>query len=259
MTKQLLYYEHAAPVSAQRHRDWSLVPRANYEFAGHSNWVPLAAGEFPAAAAEYAIVFAGSEGAVQPTAILGLRADENVYLDEQKRWNAKYIPAFVRRYPFVFSRSEDGKQFTLCIDEQYSGWNQEGRGKPLFDSNGEGTEFLKTMLGFVTDYQRQFDATLAFCRKLQDLDLLEPMTARFKLPSGKDAQLTGFMAIDRDKLKALPGDTLSELARTGELELIYVHLQSMRNISAMLGRVRRGEAGEDLSEMADSPPEGAWH
>jgi hypothetical protein len=44
------------------------------------------------------------------------------------------------------------------------------------------------------------------------------------------------MAVDREKLKALPGDKLAELARTGELELIYVHLQSMRNFGAMLAR-----------------------
>jgi hypothetical protein len=192
--------------------------------------------------------------------ILGLNPDENLYVDDHHKWNASYIPAFVRRYPFVFSKSEDGGQFTLCIDEHYSGWNQESRGKPLFDAKGEGTDFLDSMFRFVTDYQRQFDATLAFCRKLQELDLLEPMTARFKLPSGEKAQLTGFLAIDRDKLKALPGDKLAELSKTGELELMYVHLQSMRNFSAMLARVRGDEAGGGFAkEMADRPPDGPWH
>jgi len=260
MTKQLLYYERAVPVSAQRHRDWSLGARSDYEFAGHSNSVPLAAAEFPTAAVDYAIVFTGSEQAVQPVVILGLKPDENLYLDGQGKWNASYIPAFVRRYPFVFSKSEEGSKFTLCIDEEYAGWNQEGRGKPLFDSNGEGADFLNTMFRFVADYQRQFDATLAFCRKLKELDLLEPMTARFKLPSGDKAALTGFMAIDRDKLKALSGDKLTELSKTGELELLYIHLQSMRNLSAMLARVTVDEAsGEFAKEMADLRPEGTWH
>ena len=94
----------------------------------------------------------------------------------------RYIPAFVRRYPFVFAKDKDNSRLTLCIDEQYGGWNQEGHGKPLFDPEGDGTEFLDSMFRFVTDYQRQFDATLAFCRKLEELDLLEPMKARFKLP-----------------------------------------------------------------------------
>jgi hypothetical protein len=260
MTKQLLYYEHAVPVSAQRHRDWSLRAHSDYEFAGHSNSVPLAAVEFPTAAVDYAIVFTGSEEAVQPAVILGLKPDENLYLDGQGKWNASYIPAFVRRYPFVFSKSEEGSKFTLCIDEEYAGWNQEGHGKPLFDSNSEGTDFLNTMFRFVSDYQRQFDATLGFCRKLKELDLLEPMTARFKLPSGDKAALTGFMAIDRDKLKALPGDKLAELSKTGELELMYVHLQSMRNFSAMLTRVTKDEAGGEFArEIAELTAEGPYH
>ena len=260
MSKQLSYYEHAVPVSAQRHHDWSLGTRLDYEFAGHSNSVPLATAEFPTAAMDYAIVFTGSEEAVQPMVVLGLKPDENLYLDGQGQWDARYIPAFVRRYPFVFSKSEDGSTFTLCIDEKYAGWNQEGSGKPLFESNGEGTDFLNSMFRFVTDYQRQFDATLAFCGKLKDLDLLEPMTARFKLPSGDKAQLTGFMAIDRDKLKALPGDTLAGLAKTGELELMYVHLHSMRNFSAMLARVTGDEADDELAKgLGDVAPDGSWH
>lgn len=260
MTKQLLYYEHAVPVSAQRHRDWSLKARSDYEFAGHSNSVPLAAVEFPAAAVEYAIVFTGSEEAVNPAVILGLKPDENLYLDEQGKWNARYIPAFVRRYPFVFSKSEDESKLILCIDEQYAGWNQAGRGKRLFDVNGDRTEYLKSMLNFVQEYQRQSNRTEAFCRKLKELDLLEPMTARFKLPSGEKAQLTGFLAIDRDKLNALPGETLAELAKTGALELMYVHLQSMRNFGAMLTRGTGEEAGSELTkEMADPTPGGAWH
>ncbi len=260
MTNQLLYYERAVPVSAQRHQDWSLTARTDYEFAGRSNSVPLAAAEFAAAAVDYAIVFTGSDQAVQPVVILGLKRDENLYLDEKYKWNASYIPAYVRRYPFVFSKSEDGGKFTLCIDEEYAGWNQEGPGKPLFDSKGEGTDFLNIMFRFVTNYQRQFDATLAFCRKLKELDLLKPMTARFNLPSGEKAQLTGFMAIDRDKLKALPGDTLAELSKTGALELMYVHLQSMGNFAAMLARVAGDEGGSDSwGEEGDNAPKKPLH
>lgn len=249
MTKQNLFYGQPVPVSAQRHHDWSLEPRKDYAFAGHSNAVPLAAAEFPAAAQEYAIVFTSTGENLQPAVILGLKADENLYLDASGKWQANYIPAFVRQYPFVFSKSEDGDKFVLCIDEAYSGWNQDGRGKALFDAKSKGSDFLDRMFRFVTDSQRRFDATVAFCRKLQALDLLEPMTARFKLPSGQKAQLTGFLAIDRDKLKALPGDRLAELSQSGELELMYVHLQSMRNLGTMLARVNGEESGHESSPV----------
>ncbi|WP_372742965.1 SapC family protein [Neptunomonas sp.] len=260
MTKQSLYYEQVVPVSAQRHRDWALEHRTDFEFAGHSNFVPLAAVEFPAAAAEYAIVFAGSEGAVNPVAILGLKSDENLYLDEKNSWDAKYIPAFVRRYPFVFSKNEDASKFTLCIDEKYQGWNQDGRGKNLFDSNGERTEYLKNTLNFVQSYQRDFIRTQAFCRKLEALDLLTTMAARFKLPSGEKAQLTGFMAIDREKLAALPGDKLAELAKSGELEMMYLHLQSLRNLERVLLRNKANELGSDSwNEPTDNSSEKPMH
>lgn len=252
MTKQVLFYERAVPVSAQRHGDWSLEPRQDYAFAGHSNWVPLTAAEFAPAALEHTIVFLESGDAVQPVVILGLKADENRYLDEEGRWDAKYIPAFVRRYPFVFSKTQDEKKLILCLDEDYSGWNQEGRGQKLFNAEGEATEYLDKIVDFVKGYQRQFELTLAFCRKLKDLDLLEPVAARFQLPSGEKAQLTGFMAVSKDKLKALPGETLEELVKSEGLELIYAHLQSMRNMGAMLGR-----AMAKLPDQA-AADEGVW-
>jgi len=61
-----------------------------------------------------------------------MRGNENAYLDADEGWRANYVPAFIRRYPFVFSKSEDGQTFTLCIDEAFAGFNREGRGQALF-------------------------------------------------------------------------------------------------------------------------------
>ena len=92
------------------------------------NSVPLASVEIPHAAREYTIVFAGTDE-VQPIVLLGVGAQENLYVTEDGGWDAAYIPAFVRRYPFVFSKSAEGDKFTLCIDESWDGCNQEGRGQ----------------------------------------------------------------------------------------------------------------------------------
>jgi hypothetical protein len=65
--------------------------------------------------------------------------------------------------------------------------------------------------------------------------------------------LTGFMAVSRAKLKAIPGDKLAELVKTGELELLYLHLQSMRNFLELPGRlaVAQGEKiGQDRGAEA---------
>jgi hypothetical protein len=67
------------------------------------------------------------------------------------------------------------------------------------------------------------------------------------------------MAIERNKLKALPGDTLAGLARTGGLELMYVHLQSLRNLEKVLARVSGDESPDDEWPEVDSAPESTRH
>ena len=139
---------------------------------------------------------------------------------------------------------DDGSTFTLCIDEDFAGCNQDGRGERLFDVDGEQTQYLGGVLAFLKDSQAHFMRTQAFCKKLKELDLLEPMRAQFTLKSGQQFGLEGFLALSREKLKALPGDKLAELARTDELELMYLHLHSMRNFSAMIERVAPGAVME---------------
>jgi hypothetical protein len=196
--------------------------------------------EFPAAASEYAIVFAGTKENPMPAVILGMRDKENLFLDATGAWQARYVPAFVRRYPFVFSASNDGKTLTLCVDEAFEGFNHDGRGQRLFQDEGKPSEYTGNVLKFVQEYQRQFERTKAFCQKLIQLDLLEPMVAQVSLETGQKTSLTGFMAVDRKKLKALTGEQLAEMAKTDELELLYLHLYSMRNFSTVKDRLQQG-------------------
>lgn len=237
MSTQMLIYETAFPVSNRRHGNWSLEAGGDYAFSSKVNSVPLMAVEFPPAASEYAIVFAGTADAIMPVVILGMRGNQNVYLDSQGGWQARYIPAFIRRYPFIFSSDADGKTLTLCIDEAYKGFNQEGRGERLFGDDGAPTPYVDNVLKFLQSYQAQFQRTQQFCRKLKDMGLLEPMQASVTLPSGEKLALTGFMAVDRQKLKALSGDQLSDLAKTDELELVYLHLESIRNFAGVRDRL----------------------
>jgi hypothetical protein len=200
--------------------------------------------EFPQAASEYAIVFA--DGEVLPAVILGVRGNENLYLSTDNAWGAKYIPAFVRRYPFVFSKS--GDRFVLCIDEQFKGFNREGRGQRLFDDSGKPTPFVDNVLKFLEEYQRQFLRTQAFCSKIKELNLLEPMMAQVTMEAGKRLSLGGFMAVNRAKLKALPGEKLAELAKSDELELLYLHVQSMRNFDGLGQRLAVIEGGKRVDD-----------
>jgi hypothetical protein len=239
MPTQLLFYKQAIPVSKELHGSLSIDTKQDYSFASQVNSVPLTATEFPNAARDYVIVFAGQETPM-PAAILGVQQDQNIFISDDGRWEGRYIPAFVRRYPFVFSTNEDKSTFTLCIDKEFQGLNEDDRGEKLFDEEGEKTSYLDKMLNFLSEYQVQFQRTQTFCEKLKELDLLESMQAHISLPGGSQQSLTGFQVINRDRLKALDGDKLAELAKTDELELAYLHLQSLNNFSVMVERAEKG-------------------
>jgi len=249
MTKQLLIYEKAVPVTRKRHGDVSIKAGNDYAFAKGVNSVPLMATEFDLASNEYAIVFSGEGKDVMPAVLLGIRDGENLYIDENGGWNAKYIPAFVRRYPFVFA-SQDRTTFNLCIDEDFPGVNRRGVGERLFDAEGERTQYLQNVLGFLQAYQAQFEATRAFCQRLTELNLLEAMQAQFVLRSGQRITLGGFMSVNRDRLKSLPGDSLARLAAAGDLDLIYAHLHSQRHFTPTAERVVRVIGAGQTTETA---------
>ena len=250
MAKQLLIYEKAVPVTRNEHGDVSIKAGSDYGFAKEVNSVPLMVSEFEPSCPEYPIVFSGEGKNVMPTALLGIRDHENLYIDENGAWNAKYIPAFVRRYPFVFSTA-DTATFTLCLDEDFPGVNRRGIGERLFDAEGQRTQYLQSVLGFLQAYQVQFEATRAFSQRLIELNLLEAMQAQFALRSGQRMTLGGFMVVNRDRLKALSGDALARLAASGDLDLIYAHLHSQRNFTPTAERIVR-VLGEQTGS-ADQP------
>ena len=204
-------------------------------------------------------VIAGEGDVVFPSVILGMKEGENACVNEDGTWDGRYVPAYFRRYPFVFAVSDDQETFTLCIDEEFSGLNKTGKGERLFDADGERTQYLENVLAFSTEYQAQFARTKAFAKRLLSLDLLEPAQAQFNLAGGERTQLTGFKTINREKLRNLPAETLAEMAKTDELELCYLHLQSLNNLTPMTQRISgrlkyifggRGGSGRFLSGFA---------
>lgn len=238
MSKTLLLYERAVPISKTRHVQHSVQPGNDFEFAREVNSLPLLAQEFRAAAREYPIVFAGNEERVMPAILLGFGEHENLFVDAEGKWRAQYVPAFARRYPYIFSSVDEGKTLTLCIDEEYRGLNTEGEGERLFSDEGEQTAYLDEVLEFQKEYQLAFRRTQVFCRRIIDLELLEPMQAQVTRKGGEQQSISGFRAVNREKFKFLKGEQLSELSRTDELELIFLHLQSMQNIVNVANRLR---------------------
>ena len=249
MEKQLLIYKRAVPVSPQTHGEVSVRNSGDYDFAKDINAVPLMSVEFDLACPEYPIVFTGDSATIMPVALLGVRDNENLFVDSTGTWKGKYVPAFVRRYPFVFS-SVDSQNFTLCIDETYPGVNRQGRGERLFDADGQRTQYIQSVLNFLQSYQAQHEATRAFCARLFALDILEPMQAQFVLKTGQQMLLSGFLSVNREKLRNLPAEELSKLAQSGELDLIYAMLHSQRNFTPLAERLTSNDREIDKAEVA---------
>ena len=233
MEKQLLIYDNVKPVTKNDHGDWSLKGTGTLDFARDVNSVPVTLPEIPMIAHELPVVFSGGDNMV-PAVIMGMSDGQNLVINAEGKWQGRYVPAFLRRYPFVFSKAPESERFTLCVDEGYKGWNQDGKGERLFDGEGEQTQYLQGVLNFLQEYQAHFMQTQTFCDRLKELDLLEPVTANFQMVEGERQSLGGFFAVNRAKLKALPQEQLMGMLSRDELELIYMHLFSMNRFNHLI-------------------------
>jgi hypothetical protein len=254
MTKQMLIYESVVPVTMQQHADVSIEATRDYGFSASVNAVPLMAVEFMAAAAEYAIVFTEVGDDVLPAAVLGLRGASNVYVSSESNWTARYIPAFIRRYPFVFANLPDGKGLAVCIDESHPGVNREGRGERLFTHDGKPTAYVRQVMQFLREYQAHFERTRRFGKKVRDLGLLEPVQAQVTSPRGAKLTMSGMQCVSRKKLRELSAEALTELARTDELELLYLQMFSLRNFTSVKERLI-GRLKEDAAAAPAEAPQ----
>lgn len=122
--------------------------------------------------------------------MLGMRDKEIFYLTDDQQWDADYIRAFVRCYPFVIGQNQNQEQFTVCIDADFSEFNEQ-EGQPLFQDNGEPTELLQRNIDFLQAFHKDAQATQGFIDALKQLDLFEPANPRMQLNSGETVQLNG--------------------------------------------------------------------
>ena len=226
-----MYYEKPVLLDRTKHRRRKVRASTSFAFARKANSVYLAGVEFGEACKEYAVVFTrGAGGKVAPVVMLGLRRHENLFVDAQDRWSGRYIPAFVRRYPFVLA-DLPGQALGVCIDEAYAGVN-DAEGEPLFDAQGQDTPFLRNALDFLTEYQREYLRTEAFCKRLDQAGLLTEMNARADLVDGRSFTVGSVLVVDEKKLMALPDATVLQLFRAGEL-----HLVSLSNMQGLVDKM----------------------
>ncbi|WP_109124078.1 SapC family protein [Dyella sp. C11] len=244
---EVLFYERPVPLNRNQHKDLRIKPIPNLKFASQIHSVPLTGVEFPAAARDLPILFGGlTVEDCGPMALLGLRENENLFIDADGRWEQNiYIPAFVRRYPFVLAEKPagaEGDDFTVFLDEAYEGFNT-SEGEALFKDDGSETEVLTSAVRFLGEFQQHVSRTQWFMEQLRKHNLLEPRNIRLE-KDGKTINLNGLFVVNEEKLRALDEKTTHEFLREGVLGWVYAHLLSLANIDRVSTRLSQREQGE---------------
>lgn len=230
-----MFYKSPRPLDREVDGNSRVSRPKNYNFAAHTNAIPLLVDEFPMAASHYPIVFADGPSPI-PAVVVGLRNDINQFVDPRTgQWQPNsYLPAYVRRYPFILMDDADRKQFVLCVDDGAEMIGPEGE-FPLFEGE-KPSSFTKGAMDFCAALRQQGDATDAFVKELKDLNLLMPNDAQIEMPDKTRLQLSGFLVINPKKFDALPDNVYLEWRRKGWIGLIYAHLLSSfrwQNLVAM--------------------------
>jgi hypothetical protein len=238
---EMMFYERVVALSDQVHAGLKVRPAASFAYAAATNSVPLLGSEFFECAREYPIVFARGESGPLPAVLLGLRENENLFVDGAGKWDARYIPAFVRRYPFVPANGPGG-ELLVCIDEASPCFSTT-EGEALF-AGGKPTPQLDHAIKFLREFHQAASATEMLGRRLEELGLLRQADSLAQLNDGSQYRLNGLNVVDEAKLRALSKDVVHELFANGSLGVIYAHLISLGNLSGLVDRLsRRGKAG----------------
>lgn len=232
-----MFYKRPMPLEPQRHATAGLKPDNTFRFAATTNALPLISTEMAHAARTYPIVFSASTPTV-PFAVVGLRDHENLFVDDAGLWRDDcYIPAYVRRYPFIFSEVPEQQRLVLCIDEAADNF-QTTSTQPLF-VDGKPTEPLQRVLQFNETFQAHYMDTRRFGEWLDQNNMLEDRVARADLGGGQTFTLRGFKLLNTDRLRDLPDAQVIELHKKGWLPLLHFHLQSLNNWGLLGGLTRQ--------------------
>ena len=242
------YYSKVVPLSRAKHARLGLR-EGNYAFAATTPIIHLAAAEFPIAAQTFPLAFTDSN---PPRAICvaGTLPGINLHVDEAGNWRSgAYIPAAVRRFPFItMTNREQPDVLTLGIEEGSALLDAEAPAK-LFE-HGEMTALCRQRLGFAAKLAQEFEATESLCDQLLANGLL--MAARAVVPprlAGRSL-IRELRVIDPERLDALPAKLREVWQANGWLAALTAHVNSAPNWQRLL-------ALED--EMAVAQPKETAH
>jgi len=228
-----MFYTRIEALVPTAHKDFKIRPETEFGFAGKTNTVPLTVPEFSLAARHYPIMLLGED--LVPTAALGFNPEQNLYVDANNKWeNGVYVPAYVRRHPFILLGGGTDERLTLGIDAAANS-SVEGA-RPLFNADGKETEAVTQALDFCDQFHNAYLFTREFSAALKKANIVDDRSLEVELSPGKRSMIGSFKRIDEEKFKALPDSLILEWRKLGFLHAIYFQLQSMNNWDMLLAR-----------------------
>ncbi len=242
-----MFYKDLVPLNSKEHAKWSTRGIDNAKFMEGAHAIPLTIEEFVMASRNFPIIFSAGDNPV-PLALMGLNEGVNIFMDDKGKFTTQvYIPAYVRRYPFLLARLQpDSDEMSLCFDPTSKAvGNYKKNAEPLFDGD-QPTENTKNILKFCEDFEQAGAQTQAFMEELKKEDLLmEGEVSIQQTGVEKPFVYRGFKMIDENKLRELTGEKLRKMNQNGMLPLMHAHLfslQLMRDIFAQ--QVQQGKVPE---------------
>lgn len=223
-----LFYNDLVPLSSGQHGDWNIQTQDKAPFLSKTHAVPVTIDEFVSAARFFPIVFSSGEQSV-PLALMGLNEGVNIFVDDAGTLlNPVYVPAYVRRYPFMLARLRpDAEELSLCFDPTAPGLGKDVEGNALFEG-AEPAQVTKDILGFCDQFEQAGARTQAFMEELNKLDILMDGEVAIQADGQEQPYIyRGFRMVDEEKLRDLRGDTLRKISQNGMLPLLYAHLFSL--------------------------------
>ena len=240
-----LFYSAIEPLNLEQHGKMKVRPITSMPELGRTHAVPLTVDEFALVQRHFPIVFSVG-GQPVPIALMGLNEGVNVFLDDNGRSTDPnlYIPAYLRRYPFLLAKLRpDSDELSLCFDPTSGAVGDFAEGEPLFDGD-QPSAATKAILEFCEQFEAAGLRTTAFIDDLVKSDLLMDGEVAIQ-PEGFEQPFVyrGFRMVDEEKVRNLRGDELRKMNQNGMLPLIYAHLFSLSQMRDVFARqMQQGKA-----------------
>ena len=249
-------FEQIVPVALERHRHKKVRNTTQFDYAAGFHIAYVTVHEFARAAATYPIVFLEDKpnDGFRPVVLMGLQPGENLFVGADGAWNASYIPAMIRRYPFALSKGTEENRFVVCVDEA-STLLSDTEGAPMFDDKGEPTQVIENVKRYLSELQQMDMLTQQFSRFLLSNNLLTPLNMRVNA-TAQARNITGCYVINEERLNAFSDALFLEVRAKGFLPAMYAHLMSLPQIERLvqLSKAKTG-AVASAAEAAPAVPE----